>query len=496
MDHCSLLPVYEKLFEPQKQVVTQCCNAEARAATRRGAGRCSLFKAPPSFGKTVCMAALIHCNRLLCPNGQGTLIIVPHHLIAHWKDVLAMFFNKDVSPPAVLVTSIIDIMLIEKLKVTTIQHIHTMVVSNLYVLSLMDMLFTKGLRTMFQRIIIDEPQSMTKLLTTPFTLHRGCFVGCFSSYVDPFLDVLYKHACRVLWLVSSSLDLQLLCLEGNNRRSLNSGDDCFLAKLPKDVFEHQTICVHSCVDMPSMVKLNDVNLVLMQNDVLLAVCGTNEKACVALACDDYVGVVHALMYDMDASRIIGVKMLQQEAMVLDETNVLSVLHECYVVLLSQLEHTHNPTTACMARMLECRRQLACIGKNLRIKMHHQTKTQWCMQYIVSKPYAYVIVYAEHPRVLKAISKVLASSHLVPCEVVEAQSDFAIEYFRSGVTRVLLLSSMHQVCGLGMPWVTDVIFMNDTCPLIASQVVGLAQRVHRKTTLNVFHLAYVEEETPT
>jgi SNF2 family DNA or RNA helicase len=115
--------------------------------------------------------------------------------------------------------------------------------------------------------------------------------------------------------------------------------------------------------------------------------------------------------------------------------------------------------------------------------------------IVSKKNAKILIFADFQKTFDKI-KYKLEHEKISYDILkgsEKTMENIINNFKQGKTKILMLNATNFGAGLNLQEATDVIIYHRFTKETEEQVIGRAQRLGRKDTLNVYYLIHDNEE---
>lgn len=135
-----------------------------------------------------------------------------------------------------------------------------------------------------------------------------------------------------------------------------------------------------------------------------------------------------------------------------------------------------------------------VNKNLdKQKQHKRNKIDELLE-IISCAKGGVLVFANFNKTFTKIKNVI-DEQLIANNILKGNSiGETLKKFKSGQIKVLMLNASNFGSGLNLEMATDVVIYHRFTKEIEEQVIGRAQRMGRKTNLNVHYLIHSNEST--
>jgi hypothetical protein len=107
----------------------------------------------------------------------------------------------------------------------------------------------------------------------------------------------------------------------------------------------------------------------------------------------------------------------------------------------------------------------------------------------------VIIFSDYSNIFHYIEKICIENEIIYIDLDKGnlkEIDSAVQEYKYGNAKILLSNSSLFGCGMNFENSTDIIFVHKMKSEMEQQVIGRAQRIGRKTRLNVFYLQYENE----
>ena len=107
----------------------------------------------------------------------------------------------------------------------------------------------------------------------------------------------------------------------------------------------------------------------------------------------------------------------------------------------------------------------------------------------------VIIFSDYSNIFHEIEKMCIENEILYTDLDKGNMkdiDMSVENYKYGNAKILLSNSSLFGCGMNFENSTDIIFVHRMKKRMEEQVIGRAQRIGRKTRLNVYYLQYENE----
>ena len=118
-----------------------------------------------------------------------------------------------------------------------------------------------------------------------------------------------------------------------------------------------------------------------------------------------------------------------------------------------------------------------------------TKMQTVLDIIEKNKNGKFLVFSEYDNTFRPICNAMKDGGITYAQIIGtiAVRDKNIDDFKSGKIKVLFLNSINNGAGLNLQEATDIILYHSMPAIIQTQILGRANRIGRKISLNVHHL---------
>ena len=107
----------------------------------------------------------------------------------------------------------------------------------------------------------------------------------------------------------------------------------------------------------------------------------------------------------------------------------------------------------------------------------------------------VIIFSDYSNIFHEIEKMCIENEILYTDLDKGNMkdiDISVQNYKYGNAKILLSNSSLFGCGMNFENSTDIIFVHRMKKRMEEQVIGRAQRIGRKTRLNVYYLQYENE----
>ena len=107
----------------------------------------------------------------------------------------------------------------------------------------------------------------------------------------------------------------------------------------------------------------------------------------------------------------------------------------------------------------------------------------------------VIIFSDYSNIFNEIEKMCIENEILYTDLDKGNMkdiDISVQNYKYGNAKILLSNSSLFGCGMNFENSTDIIFVHRMKKRMEEQVIGRAQRIGRKTRLNVYYLQYENE----
>ena len=135
--------------------------------------------------------------------------------------------------------------------------------------------------------------------------------------------------------------------------------------------------------------------------------------------------------------------------------------------------------------------------NNNLILYGSNKNHFLKEFIISvkEEDKKIIIFSDYPHIFHYIVNLCEENEINYVDLDKGnikEIDYCINEYKYGNAKILLSNSTLFGCGMNLENSTDILFIHKMDESIEQQVIGRAQRIGRKTVLNIIYLEYENE----